>query len=142
VCNQTDTAAKHEQAVQDAHAQVVFCLFWREGAAVAEEVNKADGDATVHIEDQIVFLGGSNGLDGDGVVEKFVGGEVLDDEFLDELDTQIRVGARLDTVADTGDYTDVSRRLLGVLLVQRFNLLSLFSFLIVSTNSLGLQPLS
>jgi hypothetical protein len=32
-----------------------------------------------------------------------VGGEVLDDEFFDELDTQIRVGARLDTVTDTGD---------------------------------------
>jgi hypothetical protein len=109
VCNQTDTTAKHEQAVQNAHAQVVFCLFWREGAAVAEEVNKADSDATVDIEDQIVFLGGSNGLDSDGVVKKFVGREVLDDEFLDELDTQIRVGTRLDTVTDTGNYASVSR---------------------------------
>jgi hypothetical protein len=104
VCNQTDTTAKHEQTVQNTHAQVVLCLFWREGAAVAEQVNKADGDATVNIEDQVVFLGGCNGLDGDGVVKKFVGGEVLDDEFFDELDTQIRVGARLDTVTDTGDY--------------------------------------
>src|SRR3954452_19718841 len=27
VCNQTDTAAKHEQTVEDTHAQVLLCLF-------------------------------------------------------------------------------------------------------------------
>ena len=32
-----------------------------------------------------------------------MGGEVLGDEFFDKFDTEIRVGARLDTVTDTRD---------------------------------------
>jgi len=56
MCNQTDTAAEDEETVEDTHAEVVFRLFRRESTAVAEQIDEADGDTAVDVEDQIVFL--------------------------------------------------------------------------------------
>lgn len=67
--NQTDTAAQNEETVKHTHAQVVFRLLGRESAAIAEQIDEADSDTAVDVEDQIVFLGGGDGLNGDGVVE-------------------------------------------------------------------------
>jgi hypothetical protein len=103
VGNQTDGATKDEQTVEHTHLKVVLSLLGGEGTAVAE-VNEADGDGTVNVEDKVVLLAGGDGLDGDGVVEKLGGGEVGLAELLDERDTKIGVVARLDTVTDTGDY--------------------------------------
>jgi len=102
--NQTDAASEDEEAVEHAHAEVVLRLFRGEGAAVAEQVDEADGHATVDVKDQVVLLGGGDRLHSDGVIEQFVGGEVLGDEFLDELDAEIRVGSRFDTVTNTRDW--------------------------------------
>lgn len=104
VRNQTDGAAEHEQTVQDTVLEVVLRLFAAEGAAVAHEIDEADGHAAVDVEDQVVLLGRRHRLDCDGVVEKAVRREVLENELLDELDTEIRVGAGFDLVADTRDY--------------------------------------
>lgn len=93
VCNETDTASKDEQPVEDTHAQVVLCFFGRKGTAVAEQIDETDSNAAVNVENQIVFLGGGDGFHGDGVVKEFVGGEVLDHEFFDELNAEIGVGA-------------------------------------------------
>jgi hypothetical protein len=120
VGNETDGATEHEQTVEDTHAHVVLTLLGGEGTAVAEEVNKADGDTAVDVEDQVVLLGGGDGLNGDSVVEQLGAGEVLLDELLDELDTEIGVVAGLDLVANTG--------------------ISLFSLRMVSTKSRGLRP--
>lgn len=103
VGNETDGATEHEQTVEDAHAHVVLALLGGEGTAVAEEVNKADSDTAVDVEDQVVLLGGGDGLNGDSVIEQLGAGEVLLDELLDELDTEIGVVAGLDLVANTGD---------------------------------------
>ena len=112
MCNQTDTASQDEQTVQNTHAEIVLCLFGREGAAVAQQVDEADSNAAVDVQDQVVFLGSGDGLDGDGVIKKLVGGEVFDNKFFDELNTEIGVGARLDAVTNTGDCGEVSRQLL------------------------------
>jgi hypothetical protein len=93
VGDQTDAATEDEEAVEHAHAEVVLRLFRGEGAAVAEQVDEADGHAAVDIEDQVVLLGGGDRLHRDGVVEQLVRGEVLGDEFLDQLDAEIRVGS-------------------------------------------------
>lgn len=103
VGNQTNGATKDEQTVEHTHLKVVLGLLGGEGTAVAEEVNEADGDGTVNVENEVVLLAGGDGLDGNGVVEKLGGGEVGLAELLDERDTEIGVVARLDTVADTGD---------------------------------------
>ena len=101
--NQTNRSAKHEETVESAHLHVVFSLLLVEGAAIPEQINKADSDAAINVEDQVVLLGGGDGLDGNGVVEQLVVGEVLLHVLLDELDTEIGVVPRLDPVADTGD---------------------------------------
>lgn len=101
--NQTNRATEHEQAIEHAVVQVVLGLLGGEGAAVAHEVDEADGDAAVDVEDEVVLLGRRDGLDGDGVVEELGGGEVLLAEFLDEGDAEVGVVAGLDAVADTGD---------------------------------------
>ena len=106
VGNQTNGATEDEQTVEDTHLEVVLCLFRGESAAVAEEIDEADGDAAVDVEDEVVLLGGGDGLDGEGVVEEFCRGEVLLDEFLDELDAEIGVVAGLDAVTNTGDCKD------------------------------------
>lgn len=103
VGNQTNAAAEHEQTVEDTHLEVVLGLLGSERSAVAEQVDKADSNATVDVENQVVLLGGGDGLDGNGVVEQLVVGEVLLHVLLDELDTEIGVVPRLDPVADTGD---------------------------------------
>jgi hypothetical protein len=92
VRNQTDATSKDEQTVEDTHAEVVLCLLGRESATVTQQIDEADGDTAIDIEDQVIFLGGCDGFDGDGVVKELVGGEVLDNEFFDELNAEIRVG--------------------------------------------------
>jgi hypothetical protein len=104
VGNQTNGATKDEQTVEHTHLEVVLSLLGGEGTAVAEQVDEADGDGTVNVEDKVVLLAGGDGLDGNGVVEELGGGEVGLAELLDERDTEIGVVARLDTVANTGDY--------------------------------------
>lgn len=101
--NQTNAAAEHEETVEHTHAEVVFGLLGRESTAVAHEVNEADGNASVDVEDKVVLLRGGDRLDGKSIVEQLGAGEVLLDELLDELDTEIGVVPRLDPVANTGD---------------------------------------
>jgi len=103
VSNETDGATENEKSVEHAHLQVVLCLFRRESTAVTHEIDEADSNATVDVQDQVVLLRGCDGLDCEGIVEQLGGGEVALDELLDELDTEIGVVARLDPVADTRD---------------------------------------
>jgi hypothetical protein len=109
--NETDRAAQHEQAVEDTVIEVVLRFFCAEGTAVAEEVDEADCNAAVNVEDEVVLLRGCDRLDSDGVIEELGGWEVLLAELLDESHTQIRVVARLYTVADTRDFIIVSLQL-------------------------------
>lgn len=101
--NQTNAAAKHEETVEDTHAEVVLGLLGRKGTAVAHEVDKAHGNAAVDVEDEVVLLGRRHRLNGEGIVEQLGAREVLLDKLLDELDTKIGVVPRLDPVADTRD---------------------------------------
>lgn len=101
--NQTNGAAEHKQSIQNTVLEVVFCLFWAESTAVAEEVDEANGDAAVDIEDEVVFFGGCDGFHSNGVVEEFSRGEVLLAELFDERDTKVGVVAGFDTVADSRD---------------------------------------
>jgi hypothetical protein len=101
--NETDASAEHEQTVEDTHLEVVLGLLARKGTAVAEEINEADGDAAVDVEDQIVLLGRGHRLDSKSIVEQFGAGEVLLDILFDELNTEIGVVSRLDPVTNTGD---------------------------------------
>jgi len=103
VGDEADGAAEDEEAVEDAHLEVVLGLFGGEGAAVAHEVDEADGDAAVDVQDQVVLFGRRHRLDGDGVVEELGRGEVGLAVLLHERDAEVGVVAGLDTVADTGD---------------------------------------
>lgn len=58
----------------------------------------------INIQNQVVLLRGSDSLDSDRIVEKFVGGEVLHYELLDQFDSEIRVVAGLDTVTNARNY--------------------------------------
>lgn len=103
VGNQTDATAQDEETVEDTHLHVVLNLLAGEGTAVAHEINEADSNAAVDVQDEVVLLRGGDSLDSNGVVEKLGAGEVLLDELLDQLNTEVRVVAGLDTVTDTGD---------------------------------------
>ena len=103
VGNQTDRATKHEQTVEDTHLEVILSLLVGESTTVADEVNEADSNAAVDVENEVILLRCCDTLDSEGVVEQLCAGEVLLDVFLDELDTEIGVVAGLDPVADTGD---------------------------------------
>lgn len=104
VGNKTNGTAKHEQTVQHTHLEVVFRLFLAESAAVSEQVDEANSNASVDVKNEVVLLGGGNTLDGDGVIEELGRWEVLLAELLYKGDTQVRVVAGLDTVTNTGDY--------------------------------------
>ena len=106
--NETNTPAQHEQAIEHAILEIILGFFGREGSAVAKQVDEADGDAAVDVEDQVVLLGGCDGLDGDGVVEELGGWEVLLAVFLHQLDAEVGVVAGFDAVADAGNYSCLS----------------------------------
>lgn len=57
VSNQTDTSAENEETVEHTHLQVVLSLLVGESTTVADKVNKADSNATVNVENQVVLLG-------------------------------------------------------------------------------------
>ena len=99
--NKTNAATENEKTVENTHLKVVLGLFGGEGATVAEQVDEADGDTSINVQDQVVLLAGSDGLNGLGVVEKGGVWEVLVNVLLDKRHTQVRVVARLDTVTDT-----------------------------------------
>lgn len=101
--NQTNGSSEHEQAIEHTIPEIILRLFRAESAAVAEQIDEADGDAAVDVENEVVLLGGGDGLDGDGVVEELGGREVLLAELLDEGDAEVGVVAGFDAVADTGD---------------------------------------
>ena len=101
--NQADAPAQHEQSIEHPHVQVVFGFLWGESAAVAKQVDEADGNAAVDVEDEVVLFGGGDGFDGDGVIEEFGVGEIFMDKVFDKLDTEIGVLPGFDAVAYAGD---------------------------------------
>jgi len=103
VGNQTDASAKHKETVENTHLKVVLCLLGSESATVADEIDEADGDAAIHVQDEVILLGGRDRLDRKRVIEELGAREVLLNVLLDKLDTKIGVVARFDSVADTGD---------------------------------------
>ena len=54
--NQTDTTSQNEETVQDTKSKVFISFFWGKGTAVSEQVNKADSNATIDVENQIILL--------------------------------------------------------------------------------------
>ena len=86
-----------------AYLDVLIGLVGGEGAAVAEQVDEADGDAAVNVEDQVVLLRGCHRLDSERVVEQAVAREVLAHILLHKLHTQIRVVDALDLVPNAAD---------------------------------------
>ena len=113
VSNESDAPAEDEQAVEGTDPDVLVGLFGCEGAGVTEEVDEADSNASIDVEDERVLLRRRDLLDRERVVEQAVAGEVLAHVLLHELDTEIGVVHTLDLVADTADCSDtVSRCLL------------------------------
>lgn len=103
VRDQTDTPPQDKQTVEHSHVEIIFGFFRRESTAISEEINEADGDAAVNVEDQIVLFGRGHGLNCDGVIEKFGAGKVFVDEIFNQFNAEVGVLARFDAVADTGD---------------------------------------
>ena len=53
VADETDGATEDEEAVQGANLNVLVRLLGRECAGVAQQVDEADGDAAVNVEDEL-----------------------------------------------------------------------------------------
>ena len=104
VADEADAAPEDEESVESANTDVLVCLFSAKGAAVSQEVDEADGNATIDVENEGILLGGGDFLDRKSVVEQRVAGEVLANVVLDELDAQIGVVNALNLVTDTADY--------------------------------------
>ena len=85
--NQTNRTTQDEETVEDTNRQVLFSFLSGERATFSEQVNKADSNTPIHVQDQVVLLGSCDSLNGNGVVKKLVRREVLDDKVLDEFDT-------------------------------------------------------
>ena len=101
--DETDGATEDEEAVEDAHLEVILGLLGAEGARIAEQVHEANGDAAIDVEDQVILFRRGDGLDREGVIEKFGVGEVVLAVLFDQGHTEIRVVAGFDAVADAGD---------------------------------------
>ena len=103
VSNETDTPSKNEQAIESSDLNVLIGFFRSECTRVTEQVDEADGNAAVNIQDECILLRGCDLLNSEGIIQKTVAGEVLRHVLLDELDAQIRVVYALYLVANTAD---------------------------------------
>lgn len=103
MCDKTDGATKNEETVQNTHLHVIFRLLSRERTAVAHQVDEADSNGTINVENQVILLGSGNRLDGKSVIQHLARWETLLDKLLDELDAEVWVVAGLDLVANTWD---------------------------------------
>jgi len=119
VADETDGATEDEQAVQGTDLDVFISFLGSEGTAIPEEIDETYGDATIDVQNELregqgwietsrvethcVLLRGGHLLDGKGIIEQAMTGEVLVNILLDKLDTEIRVVDALDLVADTRD---------------------------------------
>ena len=104
VADEADAAPEDEEAVESSNADVLVCLVSAKGAAVTQEIDEADSNAAIDVENEGILLGGGDLLDGKSIVEQRAAGEILANVVLDELDTQIGVVDALDLVSDTADY--------------------------------------
>lgn len=122
VTNETNATTENKEAVESTNLDVLVSFLWSESTTVTEQVDEANGNATVDVEDELeedrystnddkneviathcIFLGSGHFLDGEGIVEQAVAREVFVHVLLDELDTEIGVVNALDLVTDTRD---------------------------------------
>ena len=108
--NQTDASAQYKEPIQHTHVQVIFRFLRAESAAIAHHVDETHRDTAINVEDQIVFFGGGDSFDGNGVVEHFARGEVLLHKFFDEFDSEIGIVSGLDLMANPRNCFNVSGR--------------------------------
>lgn len=101
--NQANAPSQHKQAVQNTHIHVVFGLFGTESAAVAHQIDEADCNTTINVQNEVIFLGRGDGLNSNGVFQHFAVREALLDEFFDQLHTEIGVVAGFNFVANARD---------------------------------------
>ena len=73
---ESDAPAQDEEPVEAARLHELVGLVLGEAARVAEEIDEGDGDAAVHVQDQVGLLRGRDLLDVERVVEERRGGEV------------------------------------------------------------------
>mmetsp|Transcript_98915 Transcript_98915/g.318948 ORF Transcript_98915/g.318948 Transcript_98915/m.318948 type:complete len:414 (+) Transcript_98915:204-1445(+) len=95
--------AEDEQTVQATEGQEVLNLVGREGAARADHVHEAHGDATVHVQDQVRPLAGGDLLHPTREVQDGCASEVLLGEVLDDDHALVGIRQRLDSVPDAHD---------------------------------------
>ena len=104
VTNEANATSKDEQAVQAPDPNILVGFFPGKCTGISEQVDKADGNATVDVQDERILLRCRHLLDGECVIEKGVAREVLLHVLLDQLDSKIRIIHRLDLVANTTDW--------------------------------------
>lgn len=103
VTNETDTASEDEQAVQAPNLNVLISFFPGKCTRISEQVDEADGNATVDVQDERILLRCRHLFNSKRIVEEGVAREVLLHVLLDELNTKIRVVHRLDLVTNATD---------------------------------------
>lgn len=86
-----------------AYLKVVLGFFGSESTTVPQQINEANSNTTIDVEDEVVLLRGGDTLNRKGVIKELVGWEALLNEFLDEFNTQVRVVSGLDLVTYARD---------------------------------------
>lgn len=98
--DETNASTKHKETVEYAHLEVIFSLLSAKGSTVAKQIDKADSDTAINVQDQVILLRCSDCLNCNGIVEQLCRWELCLAIFLDESDSKIWVVARLDTMTN------------------------------------------
>jgi len=103
VAHETSSATQDKETVQGADLHVVLSLVHGEGARAPHQINKADGDAAIHVEDQVLLLGRGDLLHLQGEIQDRVAGEVLLHILCQNGDPEIWVVLGLDAMSNAED---------------------------------------
>lgn len=101
--NQSRSASEHENRVECAVEDVFVGFFTGERPTRAHEVDKAHGNAPVHVENEVGFLRRGDAFHLQCVVEQRAARKVFAHVFLDDRNTHVGVGRRFDLVANSHD---------------------------------------
>lgn len=114
--NEAYTSAKDKETVDGPDFDVLLRLFPREAPAIPEHIDKGTSDNSIDVENEIGLLGRRDLLDFQRVQHQGLGGETLEDVFLDQLDSHVRIVDGFDSVADAHDELSLFARVVDELL--------------------------
>jgi hypothetical protein len=87
VSDESNAPTEDKQSVERANLDILVCLFGRERPTIAQQIDKAHRDASVHVQDERILLGRGHFLNRERIIEQAMAWEMLNHILLHQFDS-------------------------------------------------------